>query len=332
MSILGDLPGPSRRVLTIAGGAYAALFIGVHLVLATAPDGLTPADLVELLLVSAPAAALAAPRTIRAPGAIGCVLALVTAAAIGVWTLPASALTPDYRSWSLGAVTFVALGLAFRGRQLEAWVTLVCTAGIAIGWSIHMGLGPLVGVGLVVRHFATLLAGSLLGLALARSARSAAEYEAAEGRERAVAEAARARKAARQAAARAVLDQAGPLLEQLAAGRPLSDRDRVELLVVEGALRDRIRAPALLRGHLPSRVAAARRRGMDVLLLDEAGDLLDDAARARAAAWLAERLSEAQGRRFVGRLGVRDGLPRVTAVTNEGSASLELEAEPAVPT
>jgi hypothetical protein len=225
-------------------------------------------------------------------------------------------------------VTFVALGLAFRQRYIEAWVTLLCTAAIAIGWAVAVGLPPVIGVGLVVRHFGTLIAGTLLAVALRRSARSAAAFEAAERQEQAAAEAARAREAARQAAVRAVLEQAGPLLEQLAEGRPLTDRDRRELLVVEGALRDRIRAPGLLRGSLPGRVAAARRRGMDVLLLDEAGALLSDEERGRAAAWLAERLAETAGRRFVGRLGSRDGLPRVTAVTDEGSASLELRGSP----
>lgn len=324
MSILTHLPGPSRRVLVTAGVGYAALFVGVHLVLATAPDGLTPADVVELVLVAVPAAVLAAPRTLPAPVAIGCVLALVTAAAIGTWSLPPQPQAPDYRSWVLGAVTFVALGLAFREHHLEAWVTLLCTAVIVVGWSVDMGLGPGTGIGLVVRHFGTLIAGSLLAVALARSARSAEAYEAAERQERAAAEAARARRTARQAAVRAVLDQAGPLLEQLAEGRPLSDRDRAELLVVEGALRDRIRAAGLLRGDLPGRVADARRRGMDVLLLDEADEQVADEDRMRAAAWLAERLAEAEGRRFVGRLGKRDGAPRVTAVTDEGSASLVL--------
>jgi hypothetical protein len=242
--------------------------------------------------------------------------------------LPPVPQSPNYRAWSLGAVTFVALGLALRERYLAAWLTLLCTAGIAVGWSVDAGIGPMVGGGLVIRHFGTLVAGTMLAIALRRSQQTAEAFEAAERQERAAAEAARARQAARQATARAVLEMAGPLLEQLAEGRRLSAEDRRELLVVEGALRDRIRAGGLLRDDLPDEVAAARRRGMDVLLLDEDEGRLSEAERTQAAAWLAERIGTAGGSRFVGRLGSRDGVGRVTAVTDEGSETLLLTPDP----
>jgi hypothetical protein len=321
-------PRPSRRTVRL-GWAYFGLFVVVHVVLAVAPDGLTPGDVVELVLVTAAAALLALPRPMAVPVTVACVLALLTAAAIGSWSLPPVPQAPDYRSWVLGAVTFVALGLAFRGRYLAAWFTLLCTAGIVITWSVVMHLGPLVGAGLIVRHFGTLLAGTLIAVALDRSARSAAAFEATERQELATAEAARARRVARQVAAQAVLDQAGPLLEQLAEGHPLDDRDRRELLVVEGALRDRIRAAGLLEPGLQGAVAAARRRGIDVLVLDEAGASVDEQQRRRASEWLTTELGAARGGRFVGRLVSREGAPRVSAVTDAGSRSLALGADPA---
>lgn len=323
MSATATTAPPSRQAVRL-GWAYFALFLGVHVVLAAAPDGITPADVVELVLVGGAAALLAAPASVSTPVTVACVLALVSAAAIGVRNLPPVPQSPDYRSWVLGAVTFVALGLAFRGRYLAAWVTLLSVAGITIRWSVDMHLGPMVGAGLVVRHFGTLLAGSLLSVALARSARSAAAFAAAERAELAVSEAARARHLARQAAAQAVLDAAGPLLEQLAEGRPLDDRDRRELLVVEGALRDRIRAAGLMAPVLQEAVAAARRRGLDVLLLDEAGASVNEQQRGEAADWLTTELLGARGDRFVGRLVTREGAPRVTAVTDAGSRSLAL--------
>jgi hypothetical protein len=320
----------SQRSALIGGVAYLVLFLGVHVVLATAPDGLTVPDVVELVLIGAPAAVISLPRRIGAPIAFGCVLSLVTAATVSTFSLPPVAQGPDYRSWALGAVTFVALGLAFRGRYVEAWLTLACIAGVTIGWSVAMGLGPLVGGGLVVRHFGTLLAGSLISVALARSARSAAAFEAVDRQEREATEAARARHLARQAAAQAVLDQAEPLLEQLADGHALSEADRLELLVLEGSLRDRIRAPELLQDGLRHAVAAARRRGIDVLLLDEAGPAADQGRRFLAAEWLTSELEAAGGRRFVGRLVSRDGVARVTAVSDLGSHALTLPApEPA---
>ena len=324
MTTTPALFAPPRRTALLAGLAYLTLFLGVHVVLAVAPDGLSAPDAAELVLVAAPATVVSLPRRVGAPLALGCVLALVAAAAIGVDALPPVPQSPDYRSWVLGAVTFVALGLAFRGRYVEAWLTLLCTAALVIGWSVTMGLGPFVGIGLVVRHFGTLLAGTLISIALARSARSAAAFEAAERQERAATEAARARQVARRAAAQAVLDQAEPLLTKLAEGRAMSEQDRLELLVLEGSLRDRIRAADLLQEHLRQAVASARRRGIDVLLLDEAGPAAEEPQRLLAAEWLATELEAAHGQRFVGRLVSRDGVPRVTAVTDSGSRALAL--------
>ena len=123
-----------------------------------------------------------------------------------------------------------------------------------------------------------------------------------------------------------VLEQAGPMLRAIAEGRTLSTSDRDELLVIEGALRDQIRTPALTRGRLKESVAAARRRGVNVLLLDEAERAAPEARR-RAAVWLAAELDRSEGDRFVGRLRVLDGAVRASAVVADRSRSATFEEE-----
>src|SRR5579875_2764127 len=94
----------------------------------------------------------------------------------------------------------------------------------------------------------------------------------------------------------------------------MTDADRRELLVIEGALRDQIRAPDLATGGLRDAIADARRRGVNVLLLDELDAAADATLRRRAADWLADRLQRAQGERFVGRVRSTDEGIAVSAV------------------
>ena len=92
----------------------------------------------------------------------------------------------------------------------------------------------------------------------------------------------------------------------------------MELLVLEGALRDQIRTPGLTDQRLNESLASARRRGVNVLLLDEAEGAAPS-VRARASSWLADELDAATGDRFVGRIRDLEGTVRVSAVAEEHS-------------
>ncbi|MBD8505181.1 hypothetical protein HT102_01580 [Hoyosella sp. G463] len=62
-----------------------------------------------------------------------------------------------------------------------------------------------------------------------------------------------------------------PGLERIAGGGPLDARERSELLLIEAGLRDRMRARVLATERVLDAATRARRRGIDVVLLDDGG-------------------------------------------------------------
>ncbi|MFB2556381.1 ATP-binding protein [Herbiconiux liangxiaofengii] len=92
-----------------------------------------------------------------------------------------------------------------------------------------------------------------------------------------------------------------PLLARIGRGRPATEEERREYARSEGELRDGLRAGVLAREPLSSAAAAARERGVDVLLLDDSGGSLDDREADHIVAWLAEGIRGAH-ERAVGRL------------------------------
>jgi hypothetical protein len=308
------LAGPLLESLITGRLAYLALFLVVHAVLALTSAGVTLLDGVELLLIGGPYSVLIVRRRLGPILSVVITTSLLASAALVTFSLPTDGRPPGYAAWPFGAITFVLLGFALVGRYLRAWLVLIGVAGIAVGWSVATGQGPMPGVALVDRHFATLLVGTLFAVSYRRSNAAFAAHKAAERRDRAAEQAAEARAGARRSAAESVLEQAGPMLRAIADGHRLTAADKRELLVLEGSLRDRIRAPWLGEGPLKESIASARRRGVNVLLLDETSTASDPHARARAAAWLAEQVDAVQGERFVGRVrGTEEGL-KVTAV------------------
>jgi len=304
--------------------AYFSLFVIVHAVLAFTTPGLIWLEVVELVLICAPQGVLALHRTISTTGLTISSAALVTAAALGITSLHPDSSAIGYQAWQLGAITISLLGFALIRRYLAAWISLAAIAGIAVGWSVSTGQGLWPGVALVDRHVGTLLVGTVFAWTLARSTATYTAYQALERRTRAEERAASARADARRAAAEAVLEQAGPMLQAIAEGHPLTDADRQELLVIEGALRDQIRAPNLADQPLQVAIAHARRRGVNVLLLDEVDGPADPRMHEQAAAWLAERVDASRGERFVGRVRSTAGGLMVTAVAGSVSDSISI--------
>ena len=96
--------------------------------------------------------------------------------------------------------------------------------------------------------------------------------------------------------------------------------------MIEGALRDQIRAPNLAKGPLRDAIADARRRGVNVLLLDEVEGRVDPGAQEQAAAWLAERVEASHGERFVGRVRSTEGGLAVSAVSGSVSDAVTIPA------
>ncbi|RIX28782.1 hypothetical protein [Amnibacterium setariae] len=332
--LLGAPPSRSQRLLRsiLGGGAvYFALFALVHVVLAFTSAGTNAWDLVSLVLVLVPQWVLIRRRTLDLPLRPSIMLALIVGAAAltGLLSIADVARPDGYDAWFLGAVAFDLLGLAVAGRFGSAWVGMGVVAALCIGWALLGGRPVGIGIGLVVRHVATLAVGTALAVSLRRSSATAVIARGVQRRRRMEEDVARARASARRSQVEQVLEQAGPVLRSIAEGRPTTPEERRQMLVIEGALRDQIRTPRLNASELRSVVDTARRRGVNVLLLDEA-DAAGDDARLHAVHWLAERLAATPEGRFVGRLrDTENGGVRVSAVRDEqGEAEVFGTREP----
>lgn len=314
--------GATPRLLrSLFGGGllYFALFVLVHALLAFSTSGSSWNDAVCLLLIALPQLSVILRRSVDLSNAATAVffVALVVAAVVGLAGLVRVPGDGAYSAWYLGAITFDLLGLTLLGRFRAAWLTMATMVVLALGWALLHGLPATDGAMLVVRHVATLAVGTALAVALRRSNAATAGFQLVQRRRRQEEDVASARAGARRNGVERVLEEAGPMLRAIADGRDFTEEDRLQMLVIEGRLRDQIRTPGLAIGPLRESLDAARRRGVDVLLLDEA-DPSRTAARDRSAAWLAARLDATERGGFVGRArpGPYGGI-RVSAVTDD---------------
>jgi hypothetical protein len=313
--------GRQRFLQSLLGGgtAYFALFVIVHAVLALTSEGTSAWDVVALALVVAPQWLLIRRSTLVLPRGLAVAIGVLAFAAtvVGLVSIAAIARPDGYDAWFLGGAAFDLLGLTVVGRFGTAWITMAAVVAACIAWAAIGGRPIDVGVGLIVRHLATLAVGTALAVSLRRSNAASVAFRAVQRRRRMEEDVARARAGARRSAVEQVLEQAGPTLRAIAAGRRFTAEDRRQMLVLEGALRDQIRTPRLNASQLRTVTDDARRRGVNVLLLDEA-DRASSASRARAVQWLADRLQGTPEGRFVGRLRDQDGGGvRVSAVCDE---------------
>ncbi len=322
-------PGaPNRLVGSLFSGGliYFALFVLVHALLALTSRGTSWTDGVCLALVALPQLAVILRRTFVLPTAATLLisLCLVLAAVVGLLGLRDVPSQVGYSAWFLGAITFDLFGLAIVGRFAAAWLTMLGVVAAAVGWALLRGEPAAIGGGLVIRHVATLVIGTALAVSLRRSYAAVVAFRSVQLRRHREEEVARARAGARRSGVEQVLEQAGPMLRAIAAGHPLGAEDRRQMLVLEGALRDRIRTPRLRRGPLVASLDRARRRGVNVLLLDETQGAPADLVE-KAVAWLADRLDAVADGGFVGRLRpAPDGGLRVSAVADDRGEAVVL--------
>ena len=92
------------------------------------------------------------------------------------------------------------------------------------------------------------------------------------------------------------------MLERIGEGRDLTAQEAAECRVLEGLLRDEYRGGRLAREPVVSAVADARRRGVDVVLIDDVPERVVDSSRLEVILdWLAEGVSGAETS-FLGRM------------------------------
>jgi hypothetical protein len=317
-----DIP----RLLGITGpGAWvlAGLYCATYLTLATLSGG-PPMQTLEgriaLALVLATAVLLVLPWRYPLPGwLVAWSLGVVAFSTIAIcWNLSPVG-WPGWGSWNFGADTFLMFMLALRGRFWWGAAGLAGMSLLAVHWTLATTGDWWHGFDLTYRQLATYLAGGFFALWLRRTARQIADYQETERRR----VAAEQRQDATAEERRRQLDRirrlAGPALARIAE-RDESPEARREHALLEADLRDQIRGRSLAAGSLPTALRAARSRGAEIAVLDDARDAAPDAAFLEAAiAWAAERVATLDAGAATIRLTRADGDPIVTFGTPDGT-------------
>ena len=224
-----------------------------------------------------------------------------------------------YTQWYFGAGTIGLFYLALRGRVGLAWAGYAVLSLTILVWGTTTEIGFSNAVVLVARQAPILLVGTLFATGLRRTGDEIEKVTAAASMG-AIAEAS-------VTAARRERDQrltelggfATDLLEKLASGAPISDEDRIEFAVAEAEVRDSVRARSLRLPDVVTAAREARRRGIEVVLLDDggpgahSGDDLDRVGRE-----LTRALEAAVDGRVTARL-LPAGRPSIATIVIDGS-------------
>lgn len=262
-SSFGLASRPARYSLIFAlvvGGAY-----GVHG--GIVPGGPRGSVVYALLLVAVLLITARGPGRLPRPEAL--LLAIISLAAS---TLTLLLVDGPNELWTHSFGFHLIAMLVFRGRPALSLGASFAFFAIAVGWAAASGWTPMETVSALTFPVLAILASWLWALISGYFGRR--EMLAVAGLETA-----RLRRLAEEETERKYrveLDRiagiVGPALERIASGEALDDMTRREIAAVEGEVRDRIRAPGLHHPELARAVAAARRRGLRVLLLGGEAD------------------------------------------------------------
>ncbi|MFB2583704.1 sensor histidine kinase [Herbiconiux liukaitaii] len=203
--------------------------------------------------------------------------------------------------WFAVAFAFLFVAIALRGRIVVALIGMVVIVAVLVttgmlsgassGQILQLSVRPVVLVGLAVALLVVVERMQRRIAALHLDAVASTERES-------WTLAARTELTSRVAE---LARTAVPLLARIGEGREPSEAERREYASCEGELRDGLRAGSLAREPLSSAVAAARGRGVDVLLLDDSGGAIDDRHIDPILTWLVSEIATAESR-AVGRL------------------------------
>lgn len=262
-------------------------------------------------------------------------VALLTVVVIGVvnfLVLPQIVTTgwPGYASWCTGAGNDLSCGLLMRGRPVYAWAGSAATTLATAYWVISTGRPLFMIFTYMLGHYFTLA--SWHGVAhlstRATTQISAIQRETArlQAQQRAHEEADRIM-TSRMASVR---QRVTPLLTQIAKGKAPTPELRSQAYLLEAELRDEIRAPFFTGTSIVTSAQAARRRGTEVILLDDSGDntTIDDRARANAVNYVTKLLDLTQSNRVVIRLNPPRRPTLLTIVTDDTRYGLDRQGTP----
>ena len=173
-----------------------------------------------------------------------------------------------YSTWYVGAMAALLGILAARGQGSLAWLA----AGIVI-WQVYLEIG-LAGLGEVGLEGIPILIGaaSATAFALKRADSGVDELQKSAVAAEAAIVSSKASANERRNRLQKVLERALPALSYISANQgQLSDDQKSKLLQLEASLRDDIRGRSLINDSVREAAAAARARGIEVLILDEGG-------------------------------------------------------------
>ncbi len=200
---------------------------------------------------------------------------VVVSTAMVSWNLPMDG--PIGRaSWHQGANAWLLFFLSVRRRSGLAWLGFGLMTAVTLAWGVLTGRGVVTALMMLQSHAATLVVAALFGAGLHRAAREINAFaELTEQAAESSAETQASREIRRRRAAE-VKQIASRPLERIVAGEELGDTDRRELLATEAALRDLVRARGLTAPAIVTAASAARRRGIEVTLLDDRATTIAD--------------------------------------------------------
>ncbi|MFD3702154.1 hypothetical protein ACFWUP_03305 [Nocardia sp. NPDC058658] len=177
--------------------------------------------------------------------------------------------------WTFGSGTVTATFLCVRGRTLAAWCGMLAAIATTAVWAARTGQGAWHGVSISIINLGPLLMATFFAYTLRPAAHAIFQLRA-ESTKQAGAEAAAAALFAERLAQADRLDRmVRPLLETLAGPAAVTSDVAEECGLVEAYLRDTLRAPVLATGAVIAAAREARRRGVEVILVDDHG--LDNA-------------------------------------------------------
>ena len=258
-------------------------------------------------------------------------LTVVVIAAVNFLVLPQIITTgwPGYASWCTGAGSDLSRGLLMRGRPVYAWAGSAATTLATAYWVISTGRPLLMIFTYMLGHYFTLVswhgvahlstrATTQIAATQRETARLQAQQHAHEEADRIM--------TSRMASVR---QRVTPLLTQIADGKAPTPKLCSQAYLLEAELRDEIRAPFFTGTSIVTSAQAARRRGTEVILLDDSGDntTIDDQVRTNAVNYVTKFLNITQSSRVVIRLNPPRRPTLLTIVTDDTRYRLDRQGE-----
>ena len=258
-------------------------------------------------------------------------LTVVVIAAVNFLVLPQIITTgwPGYASWCTGAGSDLSRGLLMRGRPVYAWAGSAATTLATAYWVISTGRPLFMIFTYMLGHYFTLASwhgvAHLSTRATTQIAATQRETARLQAQQRAHEEADRIM-TSRMASVR---QRVTPLLTQIANGKAPTPKLRSQAYLLEAELRDEIRAPFFTGTSIVTSAQAARRRGTEVILLDDSGDntTIDDQVRTNAVNYVTKLLDLTQSNRVVIRLNPPRRPTLLTIVTDDTRYRLDRQGE-----